>query len=64
MCSFIPYLDSKKLHGFFMQKWSPTSWLQYSYLQAATYADNEQLNKIVEQLSLLPPLVTSSEVKI
>lgn len=49
--------------GFFMQKWSPTSWLQYSYLQAATYADNEQLNKIVEQLSLLPPLVTSSEVK-
>lgn len=47
-----------------MQKWSPTSWLQYSYLQSATYADKEQLNKIVGQLSLLPPLVTSSEVKI
>lgn len=46
-----------------MQKWSPNSWLQYSYLQAATYTDKEQLNKIVEQLSLLPPLVTSSEVK-
>jgi len=46
-----------------MQEWSPVSWQQYSYLQAATYADQEQLNKIVEQLSLLPPLVTSGEVK-
>ncbi|KTD09059.1 3-deoxy-D-arabinoheptulosonate-7-phosphate synthase [Legionella gratiana] len=46
-----------------MQKWSPISWLQYSYLQAATYADEEKLNKVVEQLSLLPPLVTSSEIK-
>lgn len=46
-----------------MQEWSPVSWQQYSYLQAATYADQEQLNKVVEQLSLLPPLVTSGEVK-
>lgn len=46
-----------------MQEWSPVSWLQRSYLQAATYADQEQLNKVVEQLSLLPPLVTSGEVK-
>ncbi|KTC83619.1 3-deoxy-7-phosphoheptulonate synthase class II [Legionella cincinnatiensis] len=46
-----------------MQKWSPISWLQYSYLQAATYADEKKLNKVVEQLSLLPPLVTSSEIK-
>lgn len=46
-----------------MQKWSPTSWLQYSYLQAATYADEKKLNKVVEQLSALPPLVTSNEIK-
>jgi 3-deoxy-7-phosphoheptulonate synthase len=46
-----------------MQKWSPISWQQYSYLQSANYADVNQLNKIVEQLSLLPPLVTSGEVK-
>ncbi len=45
-----------------MQKWSTTSWLQSSYLQAAAYADEIQLNKIVGQLGLLPPLVTSSEV--
>lgn len=46
-----------------MQEWSPTTWQKYSYLQAASYADEEQLNKVVEQLSLLPPLVTSGEIK-
>lgn len=46
-----------------MQKWSPISWLQQNYLQAATYADETQLNKVVGQLSLLPPLVTGSEIK-
>lgn len=46
-----------------MQEWSPVSWQKYSYLQAATYADQEQLNKIVEQISMMPPLVTSGEVK-
>lgn len=46
-----------------MQEWSPTSWQNYSYLQAATYADKEQLSKVVEQLSSLPPLVTSGEIK-
>ena len=46
-----------------MQKWSPNSWLQSSYLQAARYADEAQLGKVVEQLTLLPPLVTSSEIK-
>ncbi|MDR3443230.1 MAG: 3-deoxy-7-phosphoheptulonate synthase class II [Legionella sp.] len=45
-----------------MQKWSPSSWLQHSYLQAASYADEAQLNQVVTQLSHLPPLVTSSEV--
>lgn len=46
-----------------MQKWSPNSWLQHAYLQAATYADEILLKKIVDQLSQLPPLVTSNEIK-
>lgn len=46
-----------------MRSWSPTSWQQFSYQQAATYPDELQVNRVVEQLSLLPPLVTSGEVK-
>ncbi|MGC1182327.1 3-deoxy-7-phosphoheptulonate synthase class II [Legionella sp.] len=46
-----------------MQNWSPSSWLQRPYLQAATYADEAQLKKVVAQLSLFPPLVTAGEVK-
>lgn len=46
-----------------MNKWSPDSWQQYSYLQAATYPDQDQLEKVVLQLSQLPPLVTSGEIK-
>lgn len=46
-----------------MKKWSPVSWQDFSYLQAATYQDSKQLQQIVEQLRLLPPLVTSGEVK-
>ncbi|TAL59970.1 MAG: 3-deoxy-7-phosphoheptulonate synthase, partial [Legionella sp.] len=46
-----------------MKKWSPDSWQQYSYLQAATYNDQEQLQKVVAQLNVLPPLVTSGEIK-
>lgn len=45
-----------------MQKWSPTSWQQYNYLQAAHYASQEQLDKVVHQLSILPPLVTQGEI--
>ena len=55
--------SSKKSFGLIMHTWSPISWQNYSYLQAATYADQEQLKKIVEQLSVLPPLVTSGEIK-
>ncbi len=46
-----------------MNEWSPTSWLNYSYEQAATYPDKDQLARVVEQLSQLPPLVTSGEVE-
>lgn len=46
-----------------MQIWSPTSWQQFSYQQAANYPDKSQVERVVEQLNLLPPLVTSGEVK-
>ncbi len=46
-----------------MKEWSPTSWLEYSYEQAAHYPDGAQLTRVVEQLSQLPPLVTSGEIK-
>ncbi|WP_084273729.1 3-deoxy-7-phosphoheptulonate synthase class II [Legionella fairfieldensis] len=46
-----------------MQQWSPLSWQQFPYEQAAIYPDKNQLDKVVEQLSLLPPLVTSGEIK-
>ncbi|MCP0913144.1 MULTISPECIES: 3-deoxy-7-phosphoheptulonate synthase class II [Legionella] len=46
-----------------MRAWSPTSWLNYSYEQAAHYPDEAQLLKIVDQLSQLPPLVSSGEIK-
>lgn len=46
-----------------MNEWSPTSWLNYSHLQAPIYPDETQLTKVVDQLSQLPPLVTSGEIK-
>ncbi|MDI9817939.1 MULTISPECIES: 3-deoxy-7-phosphoheptulonate synthase class II [unclassified Legionella] len=46
-----------------MREWSPISWQQYTYEQAASYPDEAQLTKVVEQLSHLPPLVTSGEIK-
>lgn len=45
-----------------MQKWSPFSWQQFVYEQAANYPDKEQLNHVVEQLQSHPPLVSSGEV--
>lgn len=46
-----------------MQTWSPNSWQKHPYLQAATYLDQKKLQEVIQQLSLLPPLVTSGEVK-
>lgn len=46
-----------------MCAWSPVSWKKFSYQQAATYPDETQLTRVVEQLRQLPPLVTSGEVK-
>ena len=45
-----------------MKPWSPKSWLDFSYEQAASYQDEAQLAKVIEQLSKLPPLVTSGEI--
>ncbi|KTD16762.1 3-deoxy-7-phosphoheptulonate synthase class II [Legionella jordanis] len=44
-------------------QWSPVSWQRFTYEQAANYPDENQLKKVVEQLSQLPPLVTSGEIK-
>ncbi len=47
-----------------MQTWSPTSWLNHTYQQAANYPDNDHLTRVQKQLSQLPPLVTSGEIKL
>ncbi len=44
-----------------MHQWSLTSWHNHSYQQAAQYSDQNHLNRVVEQLSQLPPLVTHDE---
>ncbi|WP_419420287.1 3-deoxy-7-phosphoheptulonate synthase class II [Legionella sp. D16C41] len=46
-----------------MSAWSPVSWQKFSYQQAATYPDPAQVTRVVEQLSFLPPLVTSGEIR-
>lgn len=45
-----------------MQTWSPTSWLAFSYQQAAHYPDKAALTRAIEQLSQQPPLVTHGEI--
>ena len=46
-----------------MQTWSPTSWSAYPYEQAANYPDDSHLTRVIDELSLLPPLVTNDEIK-
>ncbi len=45
-----------------MCSWSPLSWQKFQYEHAPNYPDIPVLNATVEQLSRLPPLVTSGEV--
>ncbi|WP_395376889.1 class II 3-deoxy-7-phosphoheptulonate synthase [Marinicella sp. W31] len=45
------------------QTWSPDSWKDKAIRQQANYPDQEQLNAAVSELSQLPPLVTSWEIK-
>ena len=46
-----------------MNHWHPTSWQQKPARQQATYPSQEALDATLEQLSLLPPLVTSWEIE-
>ncbi len=46
-----------------MKQWHPTSWQQKPAKQQANYPSQEALNATLEQLSLLPPLVTSWEIE-
>ena len=46
-----------------MSEWTPTSWKRFSALQQPTYPDPAALARVVEQLSKLPPLVTSWEIE-
>ena len=45
-----------------MSSWSPTSWQNFSYQQAATYDDKKLLNQVVNELSELPPLISPGEI--
>ncbi len=42
--------------------WHPASWRDYTALQQPNYPDQEVLNKVQDELSKLPPLVTSAEI--
>lgn len=46
-----------------MAEWSPTSWRHRTALQQPTYPDPERLERVVADMSRLPPLVTSWEVE-
>lgn len=46
-----------------MRSWSPISWQNYTYAQAATYPDPLLLDQAVQKLSKLPPLVSNNEIK-
>jgi len=43
--------------------WSPTSWQQKTALQQPTYPDTARLEQVMQDLSRLPPLVTSWEIE-
>ena len=50
-------------HSHFMATWSPSSWQSKPAGQQPTYPDQDALASTVDQLALLPPLVTSWEVE-
>ncbi|MES1210903.1 MAG: 3-deoxy-7-phosphoheptulonate synthase, partial [Acidobacteriota bacterium] len=43
--------------------WSPTSWRRKPALQQPTYPDRDRLDRVMEDLAHLPPLVTSWEIE-
>jgi len=46
-----------------MTDWSPSSWQSKVVVQQPVYPDEEALRRVVEEMSGLPPLVTSWEVE-
>ncbi len=46
-----------------MSVWTPDSWQKKQVLQQPNYPDQEHLQKVLGQLSSLPPLVTSWEIE-
>ena len=45
-----------------MHSWTPTSWHQHIYEQAASYPDQEKLLHVLAELNQLPPLVSIGEI--
>jgi 3-deoxy-7-phosphoheptulonate synthase len=45
------------------QDWTPTSWRAKEALQQPTYPDEDELTRVLDHLSSLPPLATSWEVE-
>ena len=43
--------------------WNPASWQRREAAQQPTYPDREKLERVVGELSQLPPLVTSWEIE-
>lgn len=46
-----------------MKQWSLSSWTNYSYEQSVEYPDNKDLVSVCDELKVLPPLVSSGEIK-
>ncbi len=46
-----------------MKSWHPKSWHSCRLSQQARYADYDQLNDVIAELSLLPPLVSVQEIE-
>ncbi|QDT02227.1 Phospho-2-dehydro-3-deoxyheptonate aldolase [Rubripirellula lacrimiformis] len=46
-----------------MNEWQPSSWRSKTALQQPIYADPQELDAVVDELSTRPPLVTSWEVE-
>ncbi len=44
-------------------EWTPQSWKDYPIKQLPDYPDTDELNEVYEELSQLPPLITSWEIE-
>lgn len=44
------------------QSWSPTSWKSHPAAQQPSYPDPDELAQVLQQISVMPPLVTSWEI--